>query len=627
MSAVLRGAPRAPAGHGSPLCWAAAGTDSSRAGGGAGPRAAFLQAPAHGVRTPPYLAAPVSAATAPLLLDAPVADPGVDVRGPLASTEFVAVDVETNGRGGETCEMTEVGAVLVGGGELHQRFESLVSVVTPLSGGIQRFTGISQAMVDRAPPPESVLPRLAALLRGRVLVAHNAGFDVRVLRQAFERAQLRWPEPPVLCTVAMARRFAPLARQRSLGPLAGALGIEVEGAHRALVDAETCGRVFAALFPRLCAQATTVEDAVAVLASKATRRRSRARSPGRRRPAEERPDLGALPEDPGVYIFRDARGRPLYVGKSVAVRSRARSHFCRPAGWTGQAEVVDYRPTHSELGALVLENRLIKEWRPPGNVKLKRADGHVFLRARLDIAYPILDVASEPAAGRAVNVGPLRGRRTAEELADQLASLFGLRHCGRSLPRRDHPSAYGQMDRCLSPCLGDLDPNLYRRRLDEALALFDGSGEGGEALLGHIEARMQEASEARRYERAGALRRRRDRLAGLLGRLDGVLRATHASSRLVLAAHPVKPRWDAFWLVAGRVVDWGPLPDVDEAVERTVTALERRPGERTMVPAAEVDEVRIVSAWLADHEPPSMAIERGMDTAGVARFVAEPAAA
>ena len=586
-----------------------------------------LQAHAHGVRAPPYLAAPVSAAAAPLLLEPPAPESSGDARGPLASTEFVAVDVETNGRGGETCEMTEVGAVLVGGGELHERFESLVSVVTPLSGGIQRFTGISQAMVDAAPAPEAVLPRLAALLRGRVLVAHNAAFDVRVLRQAFERAQLRWPEPPVLCTVAMARRFAPLARQRSLGPLAGSLGIEPEGAHRALVDAETCGRVFAALFPRLCAQAGTVEEALAVLASKATRsRRSRTTSSGRRRPTEERPDLGALPEDPGVYIFRDARGRPLYVGKSVAVRSRARSHFCRPAGWTGQAEVVDYRPTHSELGALVLENRLIKEWKPPGNVKLKRADG-VFLRARLDIPYPILDVASEPAAGRAVNVGPLRGRRTAEELADQLASLFGLRHCGRALPRRDHPSAYGQMVRCLSPCLGDLDPNLYRRRLDEALALFDGSGEGGEALLGHIEARMQEASKAQRYERAGALRRRRDRLAGLLARLDGVLKATYASSRLVLAPHPVKPRLDAFWIVAGRVVDWGPLPDADETAQRTARALERRPGERTMVPAAEVDEVRIVSAWLADHDPPALTLDRDTDPAGVARFVAAAAAA
>ena len=62
------------------------------------------------------------------------------------------------------------------------------------------------------------------------------------------------------------------------------------------------------------------------------------------------------------------------MGKSVSLRSRARAHFCAPAGWTERAEIVDYRPTNSELGALVLENRLIKKWQPPGNGKLKRTD-------------------------------------------------------------------------------------------------------------------------------------------------------------------------------------------------------------------------------------------------------------
>src|SRR5918998_773872 len=187
---------------------------------------------------------------------------------PLAGAEFLAVDTETNGQPRERCELTEVGAVLVGGGELHDRWASLVGVAEPLGRGIQRFTGITQAMVDAAPPPEAVLPELAARLRGRVLVAHSARFDTRVLRQAFERAALTWPDPPVLCTVAPARRFAPLQRRRGLAALADALGIEVEGVHRALPDAETCARVFCALFSKLCAHATTVGEAVALLAAR-----------------------------------------------------------------------------------------------------------------------------------------------------------------------------------------------------------------------------------------------------------------------------------------------------------------------------------------------------------------------
>src|SRR3954451_2222118 len=528
---------------------------------------------------------------------------------PVAEAEFLAVDTETNGMAGDLCELTEVGAVLVGGGELHDTFDSLVRTERPLSRGIQRFTGITQAMVDTAPPPRDVLEEIGELLEGRVMVAHSARFDRRVLRDAFERAGLDWPKPPVLCTVQLARRYVPLAQKRALAPLADSLGIDVTEVHRALPDALTCARVLCALFPRLCANAATVGEA---LDSLKTRRRARKTEPAERIPPSERPDLSTLPDDPGVYIFRDGRGRPLYVGKSVSLRSRARAHFCAPAGWTERAEVVDYRPTNSELGALVLENRLIKSWQPPGNRKLKRSDRYVYLRCRLDIPYPVLEVAPEPAAGRAVNVGPLRGRALANELADQLTSLYKLRHCGRKLTLREHPSAYGQMGRCASPCLGDLDPNAYRRKLDAALGLFDGP-DGAKKLLAELDRQMADAAHERRYERAEALLRRRDRMAWLLERLEGLLRATHAAPRLVVARHPVKERFDAFWIVRGRVADWGPLPGPSELKRRTEAALRRNEDTRPQpIPAAEVSELGIVWSWLAEHEPPPLPLGGGV---------------
>ncbi len=596
---------------------------------------------------------------------------------PLASAEFLAVDTETNGLPGERCELTEVGAVLVGGGELHDSWESLVGVDAPLSRGIQRLTGISQAMIDTAPPAASVLPELAARMDGRVLVAHSASFDRRVLEQAFGRAGLEWPDPPVLCTVQLARRFAPLQRKRGLASLAAALGIEVGAVHRALPDAQTCARVFCALFGRLCANASTVGDAVVLLRGRrrpkrirgadfvggiwvgddptgagyggATRRgdpagwtefagegvppgdplagRDSAGDPPRRRGRARRgarPHLSALPHDPGVYIFRDADGRPLYVGKSVDLRTRAAAHFSAGASWTTEAEHVDHQATESELGALLLEDRLIKTLRPPGNVRGKaEPDGFVYLRCRLDIAFPILEVAREPAAGHAVCVGPLRGRAAAAELVEQLNSLFGLRHCGRALPRRASPSAYGQMGRCLSPCLHDLDPNVYRERLDSALALFTGDGDGGAALLAHVDGQMREASAERRYERAAWLQRRRKRLESLLIKLGGVLRAIHASTRLVLAPHPSDPaRFDAVWIAGGRVVDWTPtlpLVPLDELVSRSRRAV--RVGGEGWLPAEEVPEARLVGAWMAAHDPPALELGLGVGEAEHTAFL------
>ena len=557
------------------------------------------------------------------------------LRQPLLGTEFLAVDTETNGLGGEQCELTEVGAVLVGGGELHDRWASLVRTNLALRRGIQRFTGITQAMVDGAPGADAVLAELATLLEGRVMVAHNAPFDRRVLRQAFARCGLDWPDPPVLCTAALARRLLPLQRERRLAALADALGVEVVLSHRALADAETCGRVLCALLPKLCASAATVGEALALL------RAPRRARPGRRSrelagAAARLPQLefGELPRDPGVYVFRDGAGNPLYVGKSVSIRSRARAHFAPSAPharWTEHAAVVDYQATRSELGALVVENRLIKELRPPGNVRLTRGDeGLCYIRCRLDIPFPILDVAPAPAAGHAVSIGPLRGRRLALELVEQLDSLFGLRHCGRRLPRREHPSAYGQMGRCLSPCLGDLDPNLYRRRLDQALAVFtDPAGDARARLLGHVREQMRLAAAAQQYERAAWLRRRAERMGTLLRGIEGVLEATHVRPRLVLAPHPTGPGGDALWLARGRLVDFGPLPaELDELRARMAAAL--RHASRAVagahppaqIPPGEIDEVRIVGTYLASHpRTPQLVLDPVPDAETLAAFV------
>ncbi|HEX5925245.1 MAG TPA: exonuclease domain-containing protein [Baekduia sp.] len=553
----------------------------------------------------------------------------------LATAEFLVIDTETNGLAGERCEVTEIGAVLVGGGELHERWETLVPVRAPLSRGIQRFTGLTQAMVDEAPPAEMTLPELAEQLEGRVLVAHNAAFDRRVLAQAFARAGIAWPDPPSLCTVALARRLHPLARQRKLGPLAESLGIDVDVTHRALADAETCARVLCALFPRLCANAGTVGQALALLRAKRRRASRSGRTDGgpsmlgvRRRKI----DCSGLPAEPGVYIFRNAEGQPLYVGKSVDIRARAKAHF-RPSspdtGWIAQVETVDWEQTNSEVGALLTEHRLIKQLRPPGNERLKHNDQWVYLRCRLDIAYPILEIAPEPAPGLAVNVGPLRGRFAAAELVEQLQSLFALRHCGRGMKRREHPSAYGQMGRCLSPCLGDLDPNAYRRRLDEALALFTGDGDGGRALLAHLDVEMRAAAAQERFERAGWLRRRRVRLAELLERLGGAVAATHARPRLVLAAHPEVARFDALWLVGGRVADWTPLSDPADVWARTQRALRGGDGRGATACATpdEVGALRIATTWLAGHPSPALALSATTTRARVERFAARALAA
>jgi DNA polymerase-3 subunit epsilon len=188
------------------------------------------------------------------------------------------------------------------------------------------------------------------------------------------------------------------------------------------------------------------------------------------------------------------------------------------------------------------------------------------------------------------------------------------------------------MGRCLSPCLGDLDPNLYRERLDAALRLFVDRRDGGAALLAHIDEQRGAAVAAQNYERAAWLQRRRARLEALLRRLGGLLRAAHAGTRLVLAPHPgAHGRFDAFWIAGGRIVDWGALPgDAAELTARSAAALRAQPRPELggWLPADEIAELRLVGAWLAAHEPPALELdERAVASDGVARWARAVAAA
>jgi excinuclease UvrABC nuclease subunit len=138
---------------------------------------------------------------------------------------------------------------------------------------------------------------------------------------------------------------------------------------------------------------------------------------------------------------------------------------------------------------------------------------------------------------------------------------------------------------------------------------------------------MQRAATEQRFERAAALRRRHRRLRVVLGSLGGVLEATHARPRLLLAAHPNGAEFDGFWISGGRLVDWGSLGpgDLDQLASRTVEAIARggRLGELgAHVPPAEVDEVRILGSWLASHpDTPRLALSPAPDRVTLEAFL------
>ncbi|MDF1480624.1 PolC-type DNA polymerase III [Extensimonas sp. H3M7-6] len=155
------------------------------------------------------------------------------------SNRIAVIDFETTGMApGDGARATELGLVLLEGGRVVERFQSLMRTGAWVSPFITRLTGITQTMVDAAPPAAEVMREAARLVQGVPMVAHNAAFDRKFWQHELALAGLAAPQPFV-CTVLLARRLYPQAASHSLGHLATHLQLPATGrAHRALADAE-----------------------------------------------------------------------------------------------------------------------------------------------------------------------------------------------------------------------------------------------------------------------------------------------------------------------------------------------------------------------------------------------------
>ncbi len=183
----------------------------------------------------------------------PVAPPPAAMIRPLASEEFVIVDVETTGWLPEEASITEIGAVRIGDGRPPVEFSALINPGRPIPPDITALTGITDAMVSQAPPIGAILPGFLAFARGCVLTAHNAPFDVGFLTAACGACRISWPAFSVLDTAALARSVLDETEvpDCKLATLACFFGARTRPCHRALADAKATADVLQGLLARL----------------------------------------------------------------------------------------------------------------------------------------------------------------------------------------------------------------------------------------------------------------------------------------------------------------------------------------------------------------------------------------
>ncbi|PWJ49881.1 DNA polymerase-3 subunit epsilon [Quadrisphaera granulorum] len=519
---------------------------------------------------------------------------------PLHEVDFVVVDLETTGASAATCDITEVGAVRVRGGEVVAELGSLVRPPGPIPREITALTGISDAMVADAPTVGQVLAPLLELLRGAVLVAHNAPFDISFLRAACVATGRDWPAPAVVDTLRLAR--AVLARgevrDHKLGTLARHLSARTTPTHRALDDARATVDVLHALLGRVGSLGvTTLGDLVQVAPAVPEQvRRKRTLADG-------------LPSAPGVYLFKDARGRVLYVGTSGDLRARVRSYFTAAEKRTRMAEMVQLAASvtpvvcATPLEAQVRELRLIAEHDPHYNRRSRRPDRLPWVKLTAE-PYPRLSVVREVRADSddgAAYVGPFSSSRSAQAAVEAIQDALPLRRCTPRLPLRPAAGASAcalhEIGRCGAPCTGAQSPEAYAEVAARARAALTADPD---VVVGAARARLTALAAAERYEEAGQVRDRS--LAFLRGAARAQRLAPLAAAPEVVAARR-RPAggWELVVVRHGRLAGTTTTPpgaDPRPAVEALRATAEVVAPPVPPEPACSAEEAERVLAWL-----------------------------
>ena len=224
-------------------------------------------------------------------------------------------------------------------------------------------------------------------------------------------------------------------------------------------------------------------------------------------------ELKKLPASPGVYLMHDGKDDIIYVGKAVSLRNRVRQYFQASRGKSAKIlQTVsriarfEYIVTDSELEALVLENNLIKEYRPRYNTMLRDDKTYPYIKVTVREPFPRIVLTRQMKKDKARYFGPFSSAGAVRDTLDLMYKVFQIRDCQRVLPRdigKERPCLNYHIHQCAAPCQGYITEEQYREHVEEALTFLSGRFE---PVLARIREEMQKAAAELAFERAAELR-------------------------------------------------------------------------------------------------------------------------
>lgn len=485
-----------------------------------------------------------------------------DLSAPLYEVTFCVLDIETTGGAPADCGITELAAVKVRGGEQTGAFQTLVDPGFPIPPFITVLTGITEAMVSEAPDLAAVLPSFLEFIGDSVVVGHNVRFDLSFINAGLERHGYSRLRNQQVDTLGLARRLIrDEVRSLKLSTLAKHLRSPVAPTHRALDDVLATVHVLHSLLERAGTMGVShLDDLINLPTAKGSPYYSKIRL------------TEHLPRSPGVYVFRDRDGTPIYVGKATDLRSRVRQYFYgdsrRKIGdLMRELESIDTLPCSSPLEAEVTELRLIHAHRPRYNRRSRPPKSSHFVKVTGE-ALPRLSVVRRLAPDGLAYLGPFRSKRAADEVVAALWDSTPIRRCRNRTGSQTGKCAGAQIGVARCPCDGSIDREEYAAIVDH---LLDGIRIDPSRLLEPLVDRMHRLADLQRYEDAAWARDRHDTLARALHNRQiwqaltaaGLVELEDAQGRRVFVDHGILSEPGG---LAGRRQP-SPMPEVAPSVQ------------------------------------------------------------
>jgi excinuclease ABC subunit C len=271
--------------------------------------------------------------------------------------------------------------------------------------------------------------------------------------------------------------------------------------------------------------------------------------------------LKTLPAKPGVYLFRDAGGDVLYIGKAKSLRPRVRSYFQAAADTRstmtqlpGRVADVEVIVTDTEVEALHLEQNLVKRHRPPFNVRLRDDKSFPYIAVTVEDEYPRVMFTRERHRRGVVYFGPYANAKKVRETLDVLNRVFPYRPCEGPKPGRHSgiPCLDYHIERCLAPCVGYVSKDDYRNVVDGVIEFLSGETE---PIVRQLEAKMRQAAEEERFEEAARYRNRLFSVRHLAERQAADKRAVGTIDVIGIAIEGDRATVQIFPLRDGKLID------------------------------------------------------------------------